>query len=414
MESVLRMRVASSYTSIPSHVNDDDAEDVAVDFSNAVLYIGALQTIAATVLTAFVGIVSCVAIPGNLVSAVRTLVLSSLVGVSVVRRPFRLGRVHGLSLIFRALQPCVLIYIGAEVAEQLVHTCTRDSSAPSWRRLVFHSMSAVMLISGFMRARRPLAQTDLPFLLTMLALFVVAMLPPPAIILSGPLCSAPTFNTAAERVVRAFTFSLLYCVFVYAAAPPVQSSAEVIICVMRASAASIWVLGSHSLLLPLAVVQGSVVIYTRIFGAEYALEDEQSPLMSSSSLAGGRRYPHAFDLENAGDDGADDCAHDGGNATTPTTAGGSSTLAGGALASGTGAIISPPFQALGARGLVDIGGGAIHALGSGTGACGGSGVCAHRASGFGDVNVAAIAARLEAEDSHPPHGPGSGLADPAS
>jgi len=383
MSSFLRMRGAR-YTSIPSNADEDD-EDVAVDFSNAVLYIGALQTTAATVLTSAVSILACVAMPGNIVSAVRTLVLSSIIGISVVRKPFRLGRVHGLNLIFRALQPCVFIYICSEVAEQLVHTCTRDVSAPSWRRLVFHSMSAMMVFSGFMRARHPLAQTDLPFLLTMLSLFVVAMLPPPAIILSGPLCSAPTLSTAAERIVRSFVFSLLYSVFVYAAAPPVQSSQEVIICVMRASAASIWVLGAHTVMLPLAVVQGSVVIYIRIFGAEYAIEEEYSPLAASGAIKFVKT--NDFDLE-------DGCASDGGATEgAGPSVGGSEGPANAIAASGAGDLIVPAFQTIGARGLVDIGGGGVN---------GGSGVasaCTHRASGFGQLNIAAVAARLEAEAS---------------
>ena len=387
MESVLRMRGTTRYTSIPLTADEDD-EDVAVDFSNAVLYIGALQTIAATVLTSAVSILSCVAMPGNLVSAVRTLVLSSIVGVSVVRKPFRLGRVHGLTLIFRALQPCVFIYIGSEVAEQLVHTCTRDSSAPSWRRLVFHSMSAIMVFSGFMRARRPLAQTDLPFLLTMLSLFVVAMLPPPAILLSGPLCSAPTFSTSAERVVRAFVFSLLYSVFVYAAAPPVQSSQEVIICVMRASAASIWVLGAHMVMLPLAVVQGSVVIYVRIFGAEYAIEDEHSPLTTSvaSTLGNADNY----DLEGAS---APEDASPMREALGLAGASAGATACERPTGAIAGDMIVPSFHIIGARGLVDIGG-------SCNGGCDtSSSSCTHRSSGFGDVNLAAVAARLEAEAS---------------
>lgn len=389
MESVLRMRGTTRYTSVPMSAEEDD-EDVAVDFSNAVLYIGALQTIAATVLTSSVSILSCVAMPGNLVSAVRTLVLSSIVGVSVVRKPFRLGRVHGLNLIFRALQPCVLIYICSEVAEQLVHTCTRDSSAPSWRRLVFHSMCAVMVFSGFLRARRPLAQTDLPFLLTVLSLLVVAMLPPPAILLSGPLCSAPTFSTSAERIVRAFVFSLLYSVFVYAAAPPVQSSQEVVICVMRASAASIWVLGAHTIMLPLAVVQGSVVIYVRIFGAEYALDDEHSPL--TTSVASKLGTADEFDLE--GGSAPDDSSPMGGGLGVASASAGANACerqVGAIAAPVTGDVIVPTFQTIGARGLVDIGGGC-------GGGCGTSS-CTHRSSGFGDVNIAAVAARLEAEES---------------
>lgn len=352
---------------------EDDEDDVAVDFSNAILYIGALQTITAVVLTSLVGILSCLSIPLNMVSAVRTLVLSSIVGILIVRKPFRLGRVHGLSLVFRALQPCVVIYISSQVAEQLVHTCTRDSSAPSWRRLVFHSMTAVMIVSGFMRARRPLASTDLPFLLTTLALFVVALLPPPAVVLQGPLCSAPTLTSAAERLVRAFVFSLLYCVFVYSAAPPVQSSSETIICVMRASAASIWVLAAHAGLLPLALVQGVIVVYIRIFGAEYALEDDEArPLL-----------PDRYDVEATAV--AESPTREL-ESIVPTSAAQESPDA------SKNGLIVPEFSALGPRGLVDIGGsgvcgfGVSNGLGTVTGAS---------SNGFEGLDVAAIAARLE-------------------
>lgn len=366
----------------------EDDEDVAVDFSNAVLYVGALQTITATVFTATVSIVSCVALPSNFVSAIRTLVLSSIVGVAIVRRPFRLGKVHGLNLIFRALQPCVLIYIGSEVAEQLVHTCTREASTPSWRRFVFHSMSAIMLVSGFLRARRPLAQTDLPFLLTVLALFIISMLPPPAVVLSGPLCSSPTLGSSAERVVRSFVFALLYSVFVYAAAPPVQSSSEVLICVMRASAASIWTLAAHAFLLPLAIIQASIVIYTRIFGQEYALEDEEesSPLMRPDATpgvkAGGIVAESGLEFRNGEERSEEDLES---REESPRR--------NGLMCNEAESLIVPNFQAIGARGLVDIGGG------------GGGGFSAiamnektRPLSGFNGVDVAAVAARLEAQE----------------
>jgi len=277
----------------------------------------------------------------------------------------------GLNLIFRALQPCVAIYIFSEITEQLVHTCTRDSSAPSWRRLVFHSCSALMLISGFLRAKRPLAQTDFPFLLTLLALFVVAMLPPSAVILAGPLCSSPTFATSAERITRAFVFSLLYSIFVYAAAPPVQSPAEVMICTMRASAASIWVLAVSIWVLPLATVQAAIVIYTRIFGAEYRLDDYDD---ISPTAEGNPTIEHAVDL---------DLEEGSSHAPPPQNeAVGGSIGAVGVAASD---LITPSFQPLGARGLIDIGNSSMCSMPSGG------------ATGFGDVNVAAIAARLEAE-----------------
>lgn len=365
----------------------DDDDDVAVDFSNAVLYVGALQTIAATVFTSAVTIVACVAFPSSFVSAIRTLVMSSLVGIVVVKRPFRLGKVHGLSLIFRALQPCVLIYIGSQVAEQLVHTCTRDAPTPSWRRFIFHAMSALMLVSGFLRARRPLAQTDLPFLITIFALFVVSMLPPPAVVLAGPLCSSPTLSSAAERVVRAFVFALLYSVFVYAAAPPVQSSSEVLICVMRASAASVWVLACHTLMLPFAVVQGSLVIYIRIFGSEYALEDEVTPLMTPIHDPN-ELSPRRFDIEL----GSAERVADSSNAQEPDTLAPETTNVDASL-------IMPSFQAIGARGLVDI---------SQTGGFGNAGSngssSAPRLGHFSEAEMARVAARLQAEEEERPSG----------
>ena len=356
------MRTVSSTSKRESILFEDDDDDVAVDFSNAVLYVGALQTITATVFTSAVSIVSCVAFPSSFVSAIRTLVLSSVVGITIVRKPFKLGRVHGLNLIFRALQPCVLIYIGSEVAEQLVHTCTRETSTPSYRRFVFHSMSALMVLSGFLRARRPLAQTDFPFLLTLFALFVISMLPPPAVMLSGPLCSPPTLSYAAERVVRSFVFALLYSVFVYAAAPPVQSSSEMLICVMRASAASIWVLAAHFVFLPFAVIQGGVVIYTRIFGEEYVLQDENTPLITPVV----EYTNNEFDLEESG-------------SKTPITEAES--------------LIVPSFQTIGVRGMVDIGAGntSINGVLSTTSQ-------RTRVSGFNEMDMAAVAARLEAEE----------------
>lgn len=344
---MLRMR---THSSSPLKDFDEDEEDVAVDFSNAVLYVGALQVVFSVTMTSVVSVLACLLPSTYFVSAIRTLVLSSLVGLVIVRRPFQLGKVHGLTLIFRALQPCVLIYICSLIAEQLVHSCARDPATPSWRRLLSHAMCFLMLVSGYLRARRPLAETDLPFLLTFVALFTISLAPPPAVIFAGPLCSPPTFAAAAERIVRAIIFSLLYSIFVYAAAPPVQSSSEVALCVMRASAASVWVLAAHIMLLPLAVLQAAIVIYTRIFGEEYQLStfEEHAPLLESPGLV-----KEAYDVEMPVEMPV--------TLETPTTNGS--------------AVIAPAFSAFGARGLVDI-----------------------STATAGEADFARVAARLEAEE----------------
>jgi len=271
-----------------------------------------------------------------------------------MKKPFTLGNVHGLLLVFRALQPCVVFYMIALVAEQLVHSCARDVEAPSWRRLVFNLMVVLMVVSGFMRARRPLANTDGPFLMTVTALFIAALLPPPAVLMAGPLCSSPTLYVAAERLVRAFVFALNYSVFVFAAAPPAQSSGEVFICVTRAFAATVWLLACHVWVLPLAFVQAGVVVYVRVFSHEYRLEEEvyaevpqKEPPPDLEAFAAPVAAPVA-PIAAVVAPQPDEENH----------------------------MVSPIFQPLGQRGLVDIGS-------SGTG------------SGLTQSELAAIASRIE-------------------
>ena len=98
---------------------------------------------------------------------------------------------------------------------------------------------------------------------------------------------------------------------------------------MRASAASVWVLAAHIMLLPLAVLQAAIVIYTRIFGEEYQLStfEEHAPLLESPGLV-----KEAYDVEMPVEMPV--------TLETPTTNGS--------------AVIAPAFSAFGARGLVDI------------------------------------------------------------
>ena len=45
---------------------------------------------------------------------------------------------------------------------------------------------------------------------------VIAIMPPPAVALVGPLCQSVDLWEAADRIVRAFCFGMLYSVTVYA------------------------------------------------------------------------------------------------------------------------------------------------------------------------------------------------------
>ena len=266
---------------------DLDCEDNRVDFSNASLYLAGIQAVFSICVCSCVSVLSCWIVPQGGVSAVRTLALCSFFGAVLMRKPLRIGRAHGVTVVFDSLQPSVPLYLCTQVIEQLIHTCTsNDSSAPSWRRVIFHAMQLSLICAGFLRARRPMADTDLPFVLTVIALLVIAMLPPPSIALVGPLCQSVGLWEAVDRLIRAFTFAVLYAVNVYS----ITSSngiyiSETQVVVTRSASASIWVLGSHISWLPLAVLQCGLVIHARVQYGESGERVDRSSITTVSEYA---------------------------------------------------------------------------------------------------------------------------------
>jgi hypothetical protein len=239
-------------------------DDKSIDFSSAGLYLPAVQTVFATTTSATVSILACWIIPLGAISAVRTLALTLTAGILVIRKPIKIGHTKGVNTIFSALRPCCFIYVTCLVLEQLVHTCVSDESSYEhgfWRRVIYHANLTIMTISAFMRSKSPRAESDLPFLVSSSALLVIALLPPPALALSGPLCSPPTLIGAGERLLRAFLFACVYTVLVYSAAPISNNLADTLVCIARSSTASGWILGATVYSLPLAAVQVCIVLY---------------------------------------------------------------------------------------------------------------------------------------------------------
>ena len=244
------------------------SEDLHIDFSSAGLYLCGLQTVVSVVACSITSVASCWLLPASAVSAVRTLSITSVVAFACVRKPLRVGRVRGVTVIFNALRPCLVIYILSLTLQQLIHTCVTDhTQRGAWRAWFFSLMVMLMIGSAFARAYRPKAESDLPFLIASFALFVIAMLPPPAEPLAGPLCQAATLFSAAERVLRALLFGVLYVLHVYAAAPSGNSIHEITVCTARSGAAAIWILGANIFLLILAPAQAFLALWAR-FGHE--------------------------------------------------------------------------------------------------------------------------------------------------
>ena len=242
-----------------------DAEDTVVDFNDASLYLPLAQAVFSICACAAVSVLSCWLAPNGAVSAVRTLALCSATGGLLMRTPLRLGKAHGISVVFAALQLSIPLYLLTLVVEQLVHTCSMDAThAPSWRHVVFHGAVLAMVCAGFMRARAPLEDTDRPFIITLLALAVIAVMPPPAVALAGPLCQPVDLWEAADRMVRAFCFGSLYGITVYASTRTRSTNySNTSIVFFRSASASLWVSGAMIWWLPLAAAQCAIVLHAR-------------------------------------------------------------------------------------------------------------------------------------------------------
>lgn len=288
------------------HTYDMDEDEKSVEYHNVTLYLAGIQTVFAVVVGACASVLTCWAIPIRSVSAVRTLSITAICSLMLVRKPLRVGRVRGVGMIFNALRPAVVIYLLALIIEQLLHTCngTRIHTSPSTplnaehdahdiahndgigvgvrvgdedpflgmapeqhhtlRRIVYHIVTAALIVSAFARARAPRSESDLPFALSAFCLIIVALLPPPTMAEGGSLCEPAGLFEAGERCLRAFLFSAVYTSLIYAAAPSRNVSNELFICVLRATAASVWVLCASTWTLPLAPLQIAIVLFSRL------------------------------------------------------------------------------------------------------------------------------------------------------
>ncbi len=264
-----------------------DGEDNIVDFNDASLYLPLAQTVFSICACAVVSVLSCWLAPNGAVSAVRTLALCSATGGLLMRTPIRMGKAHGITVVFSALQLAIPLYLGTLVVEQLVHTCSMDvTHAPSWRHVVFHGAVLAMVYAGFLRARAPLEDTDRPFIITLLALMTIAILGTPAVALSGPLCQAVDLWEAADRIVRAFCFGMLYSITVYTSTRTRASNySNTSIVFFRSASASIWVSGAMIWWLPLSAAQCAIIMHARAMrnNSTAPSTKEYKPIESSAS-----------------------------------------------------------------------------------------------------------------------------------
>jgi len=279
-----------------------------VDFSSVALYMPGLQTTLALVVCCLTSILVSLASAAVSVSAVRTATLTMLVGGLVVCKPIRIAYARGIDVMFDALRPAVVVYVLALVFEQLVHSCglAHDGSV-TLRHWAYHAFTVAMAAAGFVQAWNPIAQTDYPFVVVSLSLVAVACFtPPPLRAGEGPLCEAPAMAGAVERFFRALLFGCTYCTLAYASEPARHSVREIMLCAVRATTGSVWILCVHRFLVGTAVLQALLVLWSRLKAHpdRHLVVDSSTASVEPSRSDPHRTQPIAYadDVRGRGDD----------------------------------------------------------------------------------------------------------------
>lgn len=250
-----------------------DPEDV--DLAHAGLYLVGAQVLATVLLLSATATLCSWLQPASQVSAVRSLAATTVLAMVMLKAPLRVGSTRGVVVLFNALRPCAFVYVTFLVVEQLLHSCESPTDEIpghlTMRRIVFHGASLTMIGAALLRASAPTSENDLWFLITLGALLVIALVPPPSLSLTGPLCGQPTAWDAGERLLRALLFGAAYVTSVYVK-PPRFDVYEITISVIRCGATSIWVLGCSLAFLVFAPVQIAVAVTARVRESNALLE----------------------------------------------------------------------------------------------------------------------------------------------
>ena len=247
--------------------------EVDIDFANIALYVPAIQLIA-TLIAASSGLLLFGWVMQGDGCAIRSASLCTFVCAAGLWRKIRMHYARGADGVFDALRPAAVIWLVSIVAEHLVGACAHQLPAAAAdqerpyafsRNAIFHLCMVAMMCSGLVRAWAPDSENDYPFAVSAVALVVIAMVPPAVQPNDhGPLCETSNGYEVGERYLRTVMFGLTYTCLVYAAPPMRYGTSDVVLCVCRAAAGSIWTLGCVVHMLIVAPVQCAMIIWLRV------------------------------------------------------------------------------------------------------------------------------------------------------
>lgn len=255
--------------------HDDNNDRESVDFSNATLYLPAVQLIVVTMAVCGANMAMVTLPPRWAVTALRTLTVLVVVAVVGTWRPIQIGNPRGVMELFRASKVSVWLYVAALVVEQLRHACTHhDCAGPvdrdergGYMLLGGYVIEVLMLIGGSFQSYAHISTDDiLPLIVVALCIVALALMPEQPSNSAAPFCDEVSLFEAAGRMLRACTFASLYVIHAFLCIGNEQryiTTDDVITAAIRATGASVWTLCCPVVMLVCAPFQASLGVYRR-------------------------------------------------------------------------------------------------------------------------------------------------------
>lgn len=270
---------------------DTSIRGCGVDYSRMALYIPFIQIVVSAMLTLTVHYVVVWMDSGPFCVA-RSVSASALAGFVVACHPWRLGYARGSDAVFKAMQPAAFAWILLTTWRSLLRSCCVSdpvathnlAAAWSWRAILFHACTAILLSAAVIRNANPRSRAPTPMVVC--ALCTIAAFPTSLADGSFEPCRIDSVVDVVLSYARTVVFVVTYGTSVYSTPPARFTSAAISTCSTLAIASSCWSLFVWAPLLTLSIVQVGSLIFFAQDAASFASPENATNGLQLASAAG--------------------------------------------------------------------------------------------------------------------------------
>jgi len=217
--------------------------DARLDLETVGVWIAAIQTVAACAFQAATSVALPWLLPLDARAPLRTLVLSSLVGLGVVRAPlFPHLRDAAVVHLHKSQRLAVALIAAAWAAEAILHSdCNGVHGVGALRSSILAVFFVGLGLTSLHRALYPTSTADLAVFCSLVSCLAVCVVPQTLTAAQNPLGAQLGPVSAALRIVRCASWGAAYVATTIAATPLSPAQVDPAVLAARALAATAWV-----------------------------------------------------------------------------------------------------------------------------------------------------------------------------